>query len=334
MPKLSVIVPVYNAEKYLDKCIKSIIGQIYTDFELILIDDGSPDLCPLICDEWKQKDRRIKVVHKENQGVAIARNIGLDLAIGEYVTFVDSDDWLEPTMYLEMLKVLENYKCDVVMCDCTKEYGNYSESYSHNIRSGYYNYEQLKREYYPHLLMMENVEYPATISNWLIIFRREIQKSNTIKYIPKIRYSEDLLFGSQILYCAKSMYYMKGQNLYHYNCSNINSATHIFNQDKWKDYIKLYYETKKYFLNQEYDFEVQIDKMLLFFVYNSIGDIISAKGLLKTQQRQLIYSILNAMEVKEMFHRLRILKLPITWKLKIITIMYKYKVGISILIRR
>ena len=154
MPKLSVIVPVYNAEKYLDKCIKSIIGQIYTDFELILIDDGSPDLCPLMCDEWKQKDRRIKVVHKENQGVAIARNIGLDLAIGEYVTFVDSDDWLEPTMYLEMLKVLENYKCDVVMCDCTKEYENYSESYSHNIRSGYYNYEQLKREYYPHLLMM------------------------------------------------------------------------------------------------------------------------------------------------------------------------------------
>lgn len=95
MPKISIIVPVYNVEKYLRKCIDSILNQTFKDFELILIDDGSTDESGKICDEYNLKDNRIKVIHKENGGLSSARNAGLDIAQGEYIGFVDSDDWIE-----------------------------------------------------------------------------------------------------------------------------------------------------------------------------------------------------------------------------------------------
>lgn len=109
MPKISVIVPVYKVEKYLDRCVKSIIGQTYPDFELILVDDGSPDKCPQMCDEWAKKDKRIRVLHKENGGLSSARNAGLRVARGEYVHFIDSDDWIELDLYENILNLFKIY---------------------------------------------------------------------------------------------------------------------------------------------------------------------------------------------------------------------------------
>lgn len=95
MHTFSIIVPVYKVEKYLERCVESIINQTFEDFELILIDDGSPDRCGAICDEYAAEDERIKVIHQKNQGVSVARNAGLDVATGDYICFVDSDDWIE-----------------------------------------------------------------------------------------------------------------------------------------------------------------------------------------------------------------------------------------------
>ncbi|MCI5606734.1 MAG: glycosyltransferase [Treponema sp.] len=114
-PKISIIVPVYNVEKYLKRCIDSILAQTFTDFECILIDDGSPDNCPAICDEYAKADKRIKVIHQENKGVSAARNAGLDTAKGEWIGFVDSDDWIEPNMYEQMLGSV-NKNVDVIIC--------------------------------------------------------------------------------------------------------------------------------------------------------------------------------------------------------------------------
>jgi len=102
MAKISVIVPIYKVETYLNKCVESIVNQTYTDLEIILVDDGSPDSCPALCDEWAVKDRRIKVIHKENGGLSDARNAGLAVATGEYISFIDSDDWIEPN-FLQFL---------------------------------------------------------------------------------------------------------------------------------------------------------------------------------------------------------------------------------------
>lgn len=105
-PKVSVIIPVYNVEKYLNRCIGSIVNQTYKNLEIILIDDGSPDNCPQMCDEWASKDSRIKVIHKENAGAGLARNTGLEYATGDYVTFVDSDDYIAPETVEKCIEAL------------------------------------------------------------------------------------------------------------------------------------------------------------------------------------------------------------------------------------
>jgi glycosyltransferase involved in cell wall biosynthesis len=118
MPKISVIVPVYNMENYLQKCLSSIATQTHKDLEIILINDGSTDGSSKICDDYAAKEERIKVIHKSNGGVASARNAGLKICTGEYIAFVDSDDWIEPTMYSELLDVCLKHDCDYAGCSC------------------------------------------------------------------------------------------------------------------------------------------------------------------------------------------------------------------------
>lgn len=115
-PTLSIIVPVYNVEKYLAQCIDSILAQTFRDFELILVDDGSPDNCPALCDAAAQKDARIRVIHQKNGGLSAARNAGLDIARGEWVSFIDSDDWIEVDMYEALYHAVQKYQADMAFC--------------------------------------------------------------------------------------------------------------------------------------------------------------------------------------------------------------------------
>lgn len=120
---ISVIIPVYRVEQFLDKCINSVICQTYDNLEIILVDDGSPDQSGVICDEWAKKESRIKVIHKENGGLSDARNAGVKIAIGEYIAFVDGDDWIAPDMF-EILKaqLQGNACCDIAVCGVKKVY--------------------------------------------------------------------------------------------------------------------------------------------------------------------------------------------------------------------
>jgi glycosyltransferase involved in cell wall biosynthesis len=113
VPKISVIIPVYKVEKYLRQCVDSVLAQTHSDLEVILVDDGSPDNCGAICDEYAEKDSRVKVIHKENGGQGSARNRGLDAATGEYIAFVDSDDWVDSDMYESLLKLLLEHDADI-----------------------------------------------------------------------------------------------------------------------------------------------------------------------------------------------------------------------------
>lgn len=326
MPLLSVIVPVYNVESYLNQCVESILSQSHTELELILVDDGSPDRSGSMCDRWAEKDHRVRVIHKENGGVCSARNAGLDAARGDYIAFVDSDDWLDPGMYETMME----QSCDIVLCDCVKEHPGSQELYSHAIRPGFYDRKQLETEYFPHLLMMENVEYPATISNWVMVFRREL--SQDIRYLTGVRYSEDLLFGAQLMYRAKSFCYLKGQSFYHYRM-NPTSATHKFVPNKWNDYLKLHAGIRASFGGcADFDFSHQIDLCLLFFLYNAVGDLYGAP-LARREKKRMILNILGCPQVRELFGRLDIAKLPIPAKQRLITYLYRFRVGISALIR-
>lgn len=118
---ISIIIPIYKVEAYLNECIASVVNQTYKNLEIILVDDGSPDRCPDMCDEWAKKDERIKVIHKANGGLSDARNAGLKVARGQYIGFVDSDDWISSNMYERLLEVIEEEKADICACSLITE---------------------------------------------------------------------------------------------------------------------------------------------------------------------------------------------------------------------
>ena len=152
MKLISIIVPVYNVENYLGKCVESILNQTFKDFELILVDDGSSDKSGVMCDQYKEQDKRIKVVHKENGGLSSARNAGLEVAEGEYIGFIDSDDWIMPDMYQFLYDMAIISNADIAQCGFRKvdeegyEYGEDSVSKSF-VTKQYTGQEAIKQLY-------------------------------------------------------------------------------------------------------------------------------------------------------------------------------------------
>ncbi len=152
MPLFSVIVPVYNAEKYLSQCVESILSQTCGDFELILVDDGSPDGSPALCDAYAAKDGRVAVIHQKNAGPTPARKAGLDRASGKYVCFADADDWVE-ARWLEVLKghIDACHEPDVVVCDIARDTGKTEQPVYAD--EGYYDKARLEKEIYPYMVI-------------------------------------------------------------------------------------------------------------------------------------------------------------------------------------
>lgn len=124
MIRVSIIIPVYNAEEHLTKCVESVLAQTEKNIEIILIDDGSRDSSLDICQAYEKQDERVRVIHQENFGVSVARNRGIEIAVGEYIGFVDSDDWIQRDMYERLLKEAEETGAEVVMCDAITVYSN------------------------------------------------------------------------------------------------------------------------------------------------------------------------------------------------------------------
>ncbi|WP_010254886.1 glycosyltransferase family 2 protein [Treponema primitia] len=184
MPLLSIIVPVYKTEKYLHKCVDSILAQTFTDFECILIDDGSPDTCREICDGYALKDCRIIVIHQKNAGVSAARNAGLDIARGEWIGFVDSDDWCDSGMFEFLINNAKKYNADISICGANKfrENGKFyyymSKKYPDIIMSGN-----------EAILKMFSATYFSTTPWNKLVNKKCFYYNNTV-----IRYDESILF--------------------------------------------------------------------------------------------------------------------------------------------
>ena len=182
MPKISIIVPVYNVEKYIRKCLDSILNQTFKDFELILVDDGSLDNSGKICDDYALKDNRIKVIHKKNGGLSSARNAGLDVAQGDYIGFVDSDDWIEPDMYEILYENCIRTNADIGIVEIN--YGGILEKEDKNKRKIYSNKDLLKDLVY-------NAGKDITWTAWNKLWRRDLIEDTRFK---EGRIYEDGLF--------------------------------------------------------------------------------------------------------------------------------------------
>lgn len=210
---LSIIIPVYNVENYICECLDSVLGQSYTNIEVLLIDDGSTDKSGEICDEYQKKDSRVKVFHKENGGLSTARNVGIEQANGFYVAFVDSDDYIETTMYSQMISVLEKEKAELVVCafnnvsdtkkECTGNSGNIT---SFNTEEIFLNKDKIR------------------FLTWNKVYLKS--KIDEIRFIPGQVY-EDVYFNRHIfLRCTKVAYLDKP--LYNYRVSRPGNTNSVF----------------------------------------------------------------------------------------------------------
>ena len=217
---ISVIVPIYKVEKYLDRCIKSIINQTYKNLEIILVDDGSPDNCPKMCDNWAKRDKRIKVIHKENGGVSSARNVGLDNSTGEYIGFVDSDDYIDNTMYEKMLKLLKKENADMCFCDITVLELN------GEINNCHFNTKpiQNKKEFLENIYKINCLNFAI----WNKLIRKDL--IDKIKFSEDIYIKEDVLFLFECINNLNKVSYIK-ENLYFYDMRET-SALHKVNYQK------------------------------------------------------------------------------------------------------
>ncbi|MCD7797629.1 MAG: glycosyltransferase [Clostridiales bacterium] len=172
---ISIIIPIYKVEKYLKKCVDSVLSQIYKDLEIILVDDGSPDNCPQICDEYAKSYSRVKVVHKKNGGLMSARQAGSRVAKGEYVTFVDGDDWIDPDMYENFVKVIERYNPDIALCEFYFSYPNEEKKSTQNLSKPYFNKVEAGKEIYPTMLFKDKFySFGINPCCWSKIVKREI----------------------------------------------------------------------------------------------------------------------------------------------------------------
>lgn len=235
MPELSIIVPVYKVEAYLSECIDSILAQTFKDFELILIDDGSPDRCGEICDEYAAKDSRIVVIHQKNQGVSAARNTGLNLARGNYVGFVDSDDWIEPDMYHTLIAAAIDRNASLVACCYCKEDERVVQLEDSTTKTEFLGGKNL---------ILDLFSKPSTLMGSCCNKLFSSQTIGSIRFVEGMTVWEDLIF-LQACYLQENegelIAVKLSKGLYHYR-SNVTSATNTISKTRYekkqfKDYI-------------------------------------------------------------------------------------------------
>lgn len=215
---ISVIVPVYNVEEYLDRCIESIVTQTYTNLEIILIDDGSTDGSARKCDEWSQKDGRIIVIHKENGGVSSARNKGLEIASGKYIGFVDSDDYVRKNMYEVLLNKIKDTKSDMCFCNLLYVTDSNREEKSQLCFDDSNDKKQIMHK------MFES--HNANFAVWNKLIKRECIQN--IRFDETIKIYEDALFVFTCLDKIEKVSFVK-DDLYCYVVTREDSALHKFN---------------------------------------------------------------------------------------------------------
>lgn len=240
MPLVSVIIPIYNVECYLDTCIISVVYQTYSNLEIILVDDGSPDNSPEICDVWAEKDSRITVVHKENGGLSDARNTGLRYANGEYIAFVDSDDWISINMIENMVHAMLRYQADMVICQFVNVYpdGRTEKSFSEKRKEEILNQNQVLE------LLSEDEKITSHV--WRKLYKRA--------YIPEgifpvgKNFEDIYVMPDLVLPCKKFVYLSDGYYFYRFNEKGIVRSLKLEDLFDLYDAIEVFYRKTKYFL--------------------------------------------------------------------------------------
>lgn len=249
MIKISVIIPVFNVEKYLDCCIQSLVKQTVQCYEIILVDDGSTDRCAEICDHWAEKTDIIKVIHKQNAGLGMARNSGLEIATGEYIIFIDSDDFCDSDFIERICAIVENYNCDTCKTIFRRVDLQGNKVSEEKIEKELFIGAEIKEKLIPRMIGSSPEKHDSLpMSTCSTLYSMDIIKKHNLRFCSEREWiSEDILFN--IAYFAYSQKTVISDYIgYNYRI-NPKSLSTSYREDRFEQFIKLYHKEKEILLN-------------------------------------------------------------------------------------
>lgn len=325
-PLVSVVIPVYKVEAYLERCVDSVLSQTLRDLQIILVDDGSPDNCPRICDDYAKRDPRIQVIHKKNGGLASARNAGMDAATGKWLFFLDSDDWLEPEGLEGLAAVGEEHDVDFVRYRAIRsgwpgmaEHAPARVEPIRELRHGYYSRQQIVSEVYPRLIITPQLTMGSIVGAWGSLYNLDFLNRNHLRFYEEVKFSEDLVFSARVVRAANSFYYVDTPGVYHY-FYNPNSISKSFREGRWDSCKGLIRTCHRDFgEDTAYDFSGQLHCLCWFCILLALNE----RRHLKTYAQRLAYcrSILRDPVVRET--PLGFSRMTVPWKQKLIMLLVK-----------
>lgn len=336
-PKVSIIVPIYNTAKYLDRCILSILNQTLKEIEIILVDDESPDDAPVMCEEYAKKDKRIKVIHKKNGGLGLARNSGMKIATGEYVAFLDSDDYVLADMYEKLYICAKKHNSDTCFCGCGVDYGN------HNIEKNYF---ALGECYYNNNSdILKNILYNALgakpeahsdnvlgMQVWRGLYSLDLIKENKIKFCSERDFiCEDAIF--HIDYFQYSNRFSAIPDALYIYCVYGVSLSRIYRKDRFDKNIVFYIEEKRRLRKAGIlqDAKCYIDRMLLALIRGNMRDAVFHMpfGEAVTEVKKMMSNYV----VRDVIQSYPIRKNPIKWRFFNYLIYFKVSVIATLMLK-
>lgn len=307
-PLISIIVPVYNTKKYLEKCIDSLCKQTYKNIEIMLIDDGSTDGSDAVCDTLAKTDERIKVIHKKNNGLLLARKSGTELCNGNYVINVDSDDWLDVNVIEELFNVIVKYEPDVIIFGYYNNYLDIEDKKSICLSDGLYNYKRIEKEIYPKLIMDSNGSYVIPSLCFKAI-KKEIALNSFECFNSNILVGEDFCVSSICLLNSKSIYVLDCP-LYHYRFNN-ESIMRSGKTIKFDNVLKIKEVLFNYFVENDL-FTKQCNRRLFYELYNTIrsyfysNNYYEIKRIINRELKNEVYiSIINNAEFSALRYKIK-----------------------------
>lgn len=338
MKKVSIIIPIYNVEKFLPKCLESVIGQTYADLEIICVDDGTPDKSAAVILSYAEKDGRIKLISQKNQGLSGARNTGIAAATGDYVIFLDGDDWLDCEAVAAAVATAEKNSADVVMWSYVREFPEHSAEKIIFGEDKLFD-EEGSRKLHRRMagLLGEETSNPgdadSLVTAWGKLYRADIIKENELQFVDtKIIGTEDALFNLQLFGFVKRAYFIN-RPFNHYRKDNRTSLTRSYKARLFSQWNELYDRMESYIAENELgeEFEAALSNRICFSMIGlGLTELLNPEG--HRARIRNIKKFISTERYKKAYGRLNMKYLPIHWKIFFFFCKKRFALGVYLLL--